>query len=274
MTRGGLRGRIAAGHWVRLHRGVVFSGPVPDFAARCQGAVLAVGEPSGVAGEAAVHLWGLGPRPPVGRPVRVLATATGRRPRTGRDLRSTRDLAGDTVLLAGTRVLTVARLVLEQAADLDDRALEHFLQTAQVRCRLSSPAVRDVVHRHPHHRSAARLRRLLADGGATATESQHEERLLRLLRAAELPEPVFQLRRGGRRHDAVFREEGVVVKVDAWSTHRTRAQFEDDRAKAQVLAADGLLPLAVTDRQLARQPYAVVARIAAALAARRVSRCD
>jgi hypothetical protein len=57
------------------------------------------------------------------------------------------------------------------------------------------------------------------------------------------------------------------VEVDGYAFHRGRAAFERDRARDAQLVAAGLRIMRITWRQLADEPEAVVARLAAALAA-------
>ncbi|MGH2888051.1 MAG: DUF559 domain-containing protein [Solirubrobacteraceae bacterium] len=58
----------------------------------------------------------------------------------------------------------------------------------------------------------------------------------------------------------------VVVEVDGFATHGTRAAFERDRRRDQILLAAGYTVIRVTWRQLVEQPLAFVARLAQALA--------
>jgi very-short-patch-repair endonuclease len=57
---------------------------------------------------------------------------------------------------------------------------------------------------------------------------------------------------GGRRFelDFLWREARVVVELDGYATHGTRAAFEDDRARDRLLLASGLRPVRVTWRHL------------------------
>ena len=51
--------------------------------------------------------------------------------------------------------------------------------------------------------------------------------------------------------DCVWRSERVVIEVDSWEFHRTRAAFERDREKSRVLQAAGWRCVPVTYLQLA-----------------------
>jgi very-short-patch-repair endonuclease len=68
--------------------------------------------------------------------------------------------------------------------------------------------------------------------------------------------------------DFLWPAQRLVVEVDGFRFHSSRATFERDRERDAVLAASGYTVVRVTWRQLVDEPEAVVARIAAALAVR------
>jgi very-short-patch-repair endonuclease len=61
--------------------------------------------------------------------------------------------------------------------------------------------------------------------------------------------------------DFYFREIGLVVEVDVYSTHASPWAFERDRAKTSALEDRGLSVHRVTDVQMKRDPALVVGRI-------------
>jgi hypothetical protein len=146
-------------------------------------------------------------------------------------------------------VVLLDRLVQHQVAFLDD--------------------VRKAAARLPRCRGSrqARLVAELADGLA---ESPPETRLRLLIRRAGLPAPVaqFTVRHGGRfvaRVDFGYPEQRLAIEYDgAW--HGRPEQLAKDRARMNRLLAAGWRILFVTAADL-RDPGALVARIAAALAA-------
>ena len=56
-----------------------------------------------------------------------------------------------------------------------------------------------------------------------------------------------------------------MLEFDGWQAHGHRHAFERDRKRDQVMLANGLRPMRVTDRHLKHEPVALVARIAQAL---------
>jgi len=93
--------------------------------------------------------------------------------------------------------------------------------------------------------------------------------MLTLLRAAKLPPPRVNARVGGYEVDFLWRERRLVAEVDGYAYHANRRAFERDRERDAALAAAGYTVLRVTWRQLVSAPEALIARLAAALAARR-----
>jgi very-short-patch-repair endonuclease len=102
-------------------------------------------------------------------------------------------------------------------------------------------------------------------GGPAPTRSELERRMLRLIRAAALPEPLVNHAIGPYVIDFAWPEHGVLVETDGWATHGYRAAFERDRARDAHLAAIGYVVLRFTWRQVAEQPIQVAATIAATL---------
>jgi very-short-patch-repair endonuclease len=103
------------------------------------------------------------------------------------------------------------------------------------------------------------------DARPAITRSEAEERLLVLIRASELPHPEVNVRVGYHEVDFLWRSQRLVVEVDGFRFHSSRAAFERDRLRDAELAAMGFRVVRVTWRQLVNRPEAVVTRIATAL---------
>jgi very-short-patch-repair endonuclease len=113
-------------------------------------------------------------------------------------------------------------------------------------------------------RGAALLRAIL-DAGPTPTRSHAERRLVTLLRQAGLPRPETNVRLGPYEVDALWRDHRLIVEVDGFASHGTRAAFERDRRRDAELSAASYRIIRVTWRQLADQPLELAARLGAAL---------
>ena len=66
--------------------------------------------------------------------------------------------------------------------------------------------------------------------------------------------------------DFFWPEHGLVMELDGYDFHSSRAAFERDRVKQAKLLAAGVPVLRVTGRQIRFEPYALIAHIAQALA--------
>ena len=144
--------------------------------------------------------------------------------------------------------------------------LEAAYGEAIVRRLTSEAALRRLIGARPGRRGAAPLQRLLdRQAGPSLTRSQAEERFLALVRQAGFPHPEVNVRLGGHLVDFLWRDERLVVEVDGYRFHSSRAAFERDRLRDAALEEAGLWVIRVTWRQLTEQPYALVARLARAL---------
>lgn len=95
--------------------------------------------------------------------------------------------------------------------------------------------------------------------------SEAERALLALLRRARLPPSATNVRVAGHEVDVLYRDQRLVVEMDGYAFHGTRAAFERDRRRDADLAAAGFRVVRVTWHQLTREPEALVAALAAAL---------
>ena len=86
-----------------------------------------------------------------------------------------------------------------------------------------------------------------------------------MIRGSDLPEPEVNARIGPWEVDFLWREHGLVVEVDAYSTHSSPWAFERDRRKDADLADRGVMIRRVTTMQISREPYVTVAGIRRAL---------
>ena len=70
-------------------------------------------------------------------------------------------------------------------------------------------------------------------------------RMLRLV-----PDDVYYAHDDAARQQPVWRNQRLVVELDGWEFHRTRAAFERDRNRALTLTRAGFQVLPLTQRQL------------------------
>jgi very-short-patch-repair endonuclease len=164
-------------------------------------------------------------------------------------------------------VTSPARTLLDMADLLDQRGLDRALDEALVQRVTSRTVLERTVRGATGRRGASRLAAALARHTIPqVTRSVAEKRLHNLIRAAGLPEPEVNARIAGYEVDFLWRRQRLVVEVDGYKFHSSRPMFERDRTKGNTLVAAGLALMRVTWWQMEEEPYAVIARIAQALA--------
>ena len=97
------------------------------------------------------------------------------------------------------------------------------------------------------------------------TRSEAERRLVELIRAARLPQPLANARVGRYEVDLLWPDQRLIAEVDGYQFHGGRAAFERDRRRDAELLATGHRVLRVTWRELTDAREAVVANLAQAL---------
>lgn len=268
---GAIDHRVRNGRLQLLHRGIYLAGhATPTWRAREIAAVLACGA-AVLSHRSAACFWEALPYPAASSTaVDVTVTRRGPESKPGIRVHRARTLARrDYAIHDEIPVTTPPRTVLDLAVSDLPGEVERALGEMLARRRLSERQLRDQLARNPGRQGAGVLRALIdLDGGPAASRSEAERRLLRLVRAAGLPIPEANVRVGGFEVDFIWRQQRLVVEVDGYRFHSSRSRFEDDRKRDASLAALGYTVLRVTWRQLTREPEAVVARLAAALARR------
>lgn len=153
-----------------------------------------------------------------------------------------------------------------------DAALDRASGDPQVaRCRRDRPDTRQ-----GRRRGAPRLRAILApwrqEGKPTPKlRSRLEARLLPRLVEEGLPRPGCNVRLQIDGHwlevDLLWEEQRLAIETDGEETHGTRAAFQRDRWRDQLLVAAGYRTARVTWEQVRDEPSAVINRIARMLKA-------
>lgn len=258
--------RIERGLLHPVHRGVYRVGHTAplEFAAE-MAAVLACGPHTVLSGRSAGYVWGLLPRPR--GPVQVSGAA--RRERPGVRAHRVPVDCSEVTRCRGIPITSVARTVLDVAVELDPLQLETVVAEAERRRLVRRRDLAASAELAVHRRGAARVRELLhRQHDPALTRSDTEKRLLRLVRAAGLPAPDHNVPFGTYELDTVWRGARLVVELDGWEFHRSRADFERDRARDAELQASGFAVLRFTWRQVRYQPELVLARLVRTLALR------
>jgi very-short-patch-repair endonuclease len=266
LSRHAIDRRLKAARLHPLYRGVYLVGhSFPPPGARELGAALVCGPGAVVSHRAAAGLWRLLPR----APGEIDVTVPGRDRGRTYGIRAHRVVAlegRDVRQLEGIPVTAPARTIVDLAAVVAPRELEQAFAEAHARRLARRDELVSVLARRSGRPGTKALRALLDDDARPAiTRSEAEERLLVLIRASELPHPEVNVRVGYHEVDFLWRSQRLVVEVDGFRFHSSRAAFERDRLRDAELAAMGFRVVRVTWRQLVNRPEAVVTRIATAL---------
>lgn len=263
--------RTTIDNWVKhsrlhpLYRGVFLLGhPRPIAGARNLAAVLACGRGAVLSHLSAAGLWRLLP----GREGDVDVTVPGRNPGRRRGIRVHR-VNGldrrDVRKLGGIPITSPARTIFDVAAVVRRRELEQALAEAYARRLARRSDFVSLLARRSSLPGTRALRALLDDGTPALTRSQAEERLLALIRTAELPAPEINVRIGRDEVDFMWRDQRLIVEVDGFRFHSSRSAFEHDRRRDAELSSQGFRVIRITWRQIVDRPEALIARLAKAL---------
>jgi very-short-patch-repair endonuclease len=252
LGKGLIQKRLDGRRLVPVHRGVYAVGHRrPDLAHRWMAAVLACGRAAVLSHGSAAHLWSL-------RGSRGVPEVT--RASSGSTLRGIRVHQAELPAEEGTvendiPVTSIERTLLDMAADLDSRQLEHALVAADRSGRLSWPRL-DRVIAIGGRMGTARLRQVAGrvDPRARDTLSPLEVDFLALCRDAGLPAPHVNVLIEGHLVDFLWAAERVIVETDSYTYHGDRLAFERDHETTVALTAAGYEVLRTTNRMLSDDP--------------------
>jgi very-short-patch-repair endonuclease len=267
--RGMIDGRVRRGELVVARRGVYRVGPIAGAMAPEMAVILACRSPAWLSHDSAGYAQRLGNWPT--RPTPIQITTRGVRPSLPRvRTHRTRSIADDEfVVLDGVPMTSAARTIVDLAGGLPPWETERLIGEAFALRRTNHAALRRLADRYPTRPGVPVIREILdAPRKPDRFRSPPERQLAALLRKAGLPRQQTNARIGTWEVDLLWPEQRVIVEFDAYSTHSGRDRFERDRRKDTELGLAGYLVIRVTGRQLADEPEAIVARVAAALALR------
>lgn len=269
LSRGAIEHRLKKGTLRRLHYGVYCAGPVAAHYQREMAAALACGPAAALSHRTAGGLWAMMPAPQREAPVEVTGPRSLRGPASGVRLYRMELEPDEITLRHRLPVTTPARTVLDLASGLGPDEMERILARAVKQKLVTCEAVEAMLLRHPRRPGCRTLRALLADAvGPAFVRSEAETGFLALLRKAGVPRPRSNVVVHGLEVDFFWPDRGLVAEVDGFAHHSHRSAFENDRRRDHILAAEGLVVLRFTWRQIHREPEKVVARLCMALGAR------
>ena len=270
LSRGAVEHRLAKGTLRPVHRGVYRVGPITGRYEAEMAAVLACGPRAALSDRTAAGIWDMEPSSPEA-PVDIVGSRTLRGPRSGVRLHR-REIEDDEITERyGLPLTTPARTALDLASGLGPHELERVLARAVRREIVTLDAVRGMLLRHPGMRGSRVLQGLLDEAaGPALTRSEAEARFLALLRKGGIDRPRCNTVVCGLEVDFYWPDRNVVVEVDGFAYHSRRSAFENDRERDLVLAAEGIVVVRVTWRQIRAEPEKVLARLCMTLGGTRL----
>jgi Transcriptional regulator, AbiEi antitoxin/Protein of unknown function (DUF559) len=256
-TRREIGVRLESGRLIRLHRGVYAVGHRRlTHRGWWLAAVRAIGADAALSHAHGAALWDL--RSPPGGRIDVTIRSKGRRQRKGIRVHPTLDLPPDHVTVHdGIPVTTPARTLVDLAGTVDAPALARAVEAAEFHGLLDVPSLLAVAAGRP---GAQRLRKLV-EAELPHTRSELEAAFVELCDRYGLPRPIMNAQINGIEVDAYWPDHGLVVELDSWRHHGTRAAFERDKERDAELHARGIATLRFSYRQVTQRPAWVAAKL-------------
>jgi hypothetical protein len=189
----------------------------------------------------------------------VTVPASGRAKRKGIVLKEVRALhEKDRTTRDGIPVTALARTLIDVFATESEERTERALEQAERMGLLDGRALDDACKRAPNRKGVRAIRARLRQHRAPAlSRSALERRFLIFCREYGLPMPEMNAWVEGYEVDALWRRQKVIVELDDFYTHGTRASFESDRVRDAKLQSLGYRTPRVTDKRLKAEPEAV-----------------
>jgi hypothetical protein len=220
--------RVQRGSLIAEFRGVYRVGHrAPSVEAHYMAAVKACGKGSVLRGRAAAHLWGLTKGP---APMPEVLTPTERRVKGIRTTRSRRIERRDVAKRHGIPITTVARTVVDLAADSTPDELALQFHAAATRYKVKPHHVEAVLKRRRNAKGATKLRRVI-HGDTRALLSQLERGFIALLEANDLPLPKTNIPVDGHWVDCRWDEYALTIELESYEFHNTRHAWETDQMR-------------------------------------------
>lgn len=262
MSHSAITRSIAAGRLRPLLRGVYAVGHAvvsPD--GWCQAALLACGSESVLSHRTACARWGL--RHAGLFPLSVIVPGDRGRKHDHIETRRMKLDRGDWVRFDGLRVTTAARTIIDMAGELRGKEMRLLVERAQDLKRFDPTEIEQVLSRNPRCRGSRPVLTLIAllQPAQDGTKSYLERLFLTLIRKAGLPIPEVNVRVENRERDFVWRDCRVVIEVDGYAHHCSRAAMRRDKARDRELTAALWRPVRFTYEEVAFEPDATAAEL-------------
>ncbi len=170
---------------------------------------------------------------------------------------------GDWVLFDGLRVTTPARTIVDVAGELQGKEMRRLVERAQDLKRFDPTQIEQVLGRNPPRRGSRQVLTLIAllRPAPDGAKSFLERLFLKLVRKDRLPVPEVNAMIEDRERDFVWRDCRVVIEVDGYAHHSSRAAMRRDKARDRELTAALWRPVRFTYEEVAFEPDATAAEL-------------
>lgn len=180
-----------------------------------------------------------------------------------------------TTMVKGIPVTSLTRTLIDLSASLSPRQIEKALDESIRRGMTDLGRLRGVLSRSGTRKRGRRLLRALIDerdGKGELTDSELEDKLIRLLRRRRLPEPsvhynVFHADRWLGEVDFAYPSKRVAIEVHGYQVHSLKNVWENDQRRENELVQAGWKVLKATHRQLEKDPDRFIDALRTALSA-------
>lgn len=150
----------------------------------------------------------------------------------------------------GVPVTSPARTIVDTAPDLSADQLERRINLADSLDLIDPDALAAELPRMRGQRGVTAVRELIDQYTFRLTDSELEQRFLRVVAPLRLGPPATRHRLNGFRTDFAWHDLGLVVEADSLRYHRTVAQQQRDHLRDQTHLARGMVPLRFTHHQI------------------------
>jgi very-short-patch-repair endonuclease len=274
MSRDRIQDRAARSQLHRLYRGVYAVGHRKlTLKGVWMAAVLACGPDAALSHRAGLGLWDVR-RTESGLIDVTMPGRTGRRgPDDVRLHRSTLLREADVDAVDGIPVTSLAWTVVDYAGIAHRQQLRSVLEALERRGLYIGRELDELLERAPNRKGVKAVTAVIAEmtGPAPWLQSELEAIFREVIRGSDLPDYEANVMVEGEVVDALWRKERVIVELDGYAFHKSRARFEADRRRDAKLQVAGYRVLRVTQERLTNEPQAVLAEIRALLSAARAA---
>jgi very-short-patch-repair endonuclease len=268
LSRRAIERRLSAGRLLPLYRAVYAVGhSAIERRGHWMAAVLARGAGAVLSHRSAAALWGI--RDTAQTRIDVTTGRRASRGQPGIRLHRATLTAEDQTTHDRIPTTSLPRTLLDLASCTPLDAVVRALEEAERRRLIDTGPIHPLLERTNGHQGAGLLAKALAayDPRATRTKSELERAFLALCRTRHLPPPTLNTLVEGYEVDAVWPERKLIVELDGYAYHRTRAAFEQDRRRDAAVLLVGYRTLRVTALRLEAEPDAVLAEVGVLLKA-------